>query len=136
MSTKYKSSTAHCIAVMEEMKSSPMVEVVKALTERVTNRKGNKFTVGEAKTAYAYLVKNGKAPGKIEKLTVVKALKAKTPVVAKTKAPADRKDVLRAAAKRAGLHKESIAEARNEGDDPLGLAAPEKLTMSDLKELL
>ena len=51
--------------------SAPMAEVVKALTQRVRNRKGEKFSVGEAKTAYVYLVKNGKAPGKIEKLAVV-----------------------------------------------------------------
>lgn len=147
MTTKYKSATAHCIAVMEEMKSSPMADVVKALTQRVSNRKGNKFTVGEAKTAYAYLVKNGKAPGKIEKLTVVKAPKAKTSADRKNalkaatapKAPADRLTALKAAAKRAGIHKDSVetkTESKSEGDDPLGLAAPEKLTMSDLKALL
>lgn len=150
MSDKYKSATAHCIAVMEEMKGSPMVDVVRALAQRVRNRRGEKLGVGEAKTAYVYLVKRGRAPGEID---VVKAKRvAAAPKSAAPKAPADRLDVLKAAAKRAGVHKgstETIAvmeemkdrargmtEAKRERDDPLGLAAPEKLTMRDLKELL
>jgi len=149
MSNKYKSATAHCIAVMEEMKGSPMVDVVRALAQRVRNRKGEKLSVGEAKTAYVYLVKRGRAPGEID---VVKAKRvAAAPKSAAPKAPADRLDVLRAAAKRAGIHGDStetiavteemkdrarVGRRPDPRDDPLGLAAPEKLTMRDLKELL
>ena len=136
MSTKDKSATQHAIAVLTEMKDSPMAEVVKALTQRVRNRKGEKFSVGEAKTAYVYLVKNGKAPGKIEKLAVVKSAKPKAAPAPKAKAPVDRKDALRAAARRAGIHKDSVAEVTGQDDDVLGIAAPEKITMDDLKELL
>lgn len=134
--SKFKSATAHCIAVMNEMKDKSMAEVVKALTQRVTNRKGSKFSVGEAKTAYVYLVKNGKAPGKIEKLAVVKSAKPKAAPAPKVKAPVDRREALRAAAKRAGIHKSSVAEVTGQDDDVLGIAAPEKITMDDLKELL
>jgi len=149
MSNKYKSATAHCIAVMEEMKGSPMVDVVRALAQRVRNRRGEKLGVGEAKTAYVYLVKRGRAPGEID---VVKAKRvAAAPKSAAPKAPADRLDVLRAAAKRAGIHGDStetiavteemkdrarVGRRPDPRDDPLGLAAPEKLTMRDLKELL
>lgn len=149
MSDKYKSATAHCIAVMEEMKGSPMVDVVRALAQRVSNRKGEKLSVGEAKTAYVYLVKRARAPGEID---MVKAKRvAAAPKSAAPKAPADRLDVLKAAAKRAGIHKDStetiavteemkdrarVGRRPDPRDDPLGLAAPEKLTMRDLKELL
>lgn len=139
MSTKYKSATQHAIAIMNEMKDSPMADVVKAMTQRVRNRKGEKFSVGEARTAYNYLVKNEKAPGKIEKLVVAKAPKAPKAKAA-PKAPVDRKEALRAAAKRAGIHRESVAEAAtetsSENDDPLNLGAPESLSMDDLKEIL
>jgi len=154
MSDKYKSATAHCIAVMEEMKGSPMVDVVRALAQRVhSHRSGEKLSVGEAKTAYVYLVKRGRAPGEI----VVKAKRvAAAPKSAAPKAPADRLDVLKAAAKRAGIYRTSsddpdyltiavteemkdrarVGRRPDPRDDPLGLAAPEKLTMRDLKELL
>jgi len=159
MSNKYKSATAHCIAVMEEMKGSPMVDVVRALAQRVSNRKGEKLSVGEAKTAYVYLVKRARAPGEID---MVKAKRvAAAPKSAAPKAPADRLDVLKAAAKRAGIYRTSsddpdyltirreidavteemkdrarVGRRPDPRDDPLGLAAPEKLTMRDLKELL
>jgi len=154
MSDKYKSATAHCIAVMEEMKGSPMVDVVRALAQRVSNRKGEKLSVGEAKTAYVYLVKRARAPGEID---MVKAKRvAAAPKSAAPKAPADRLDVLKAAAKRAGIYRTSsddpdylaiavpeemkdrarVGRRPDPRDDPLGLAAPEKLTMRDLKELL
>jgi len=150
MSDKYKSATAHCIAVMEEMKGSPMVDVVRALAQRVhSHRSGEKLSVGEAKTAYVYLVKRGRAPGEID---VVKAKRAAAaPKSAAPKAPADRLDALKAAAKRAGIHKDStetiavteemkdrarVGRRPDPLDDPLGLAAPVKLTMRDLKELL
>lgn len=154
MSDKYKSATAHCIAVMEEMKGSPMVDVVRALAQRVSNRKGEKLSVGEAKTAYVYLVKRARAPGEID---MVKAKRvAAAPKSAAPKAPADRLDVLKAAAKRAGIYRTSsddpdyltitvteemkdrarVGRRPDPLDDPLGLAAPVKLTMRDLKELL
>lgn len=144
MTTKYKSATQHCIAIMNEMKDQPMADVVKAMTNRVRNRKGDKFSVGEARTAYNYLVKNEKAPGKIEKLVVAKAPKAPKAPKAKAapKAPVDRKEVLKAAAKKAGIHRETVADAvtavetASENDDPLNLGAPEALSMDDLKEIL
>jgi len=81
---------------------------------------------------------------------------AAAPKSAAPKAPADRLDVLKAAAKRAGIYRTSsddpdyltitvteemkdrarVGRRPDPRDDPLGLAAPEKLTMRDLKELL
>lgn len=131
----FKSATAHCISIMNEMKDAPMAEVVKAFTTSVVNRKGTPFSVAEARTAYIYLVKNQKAPGVIEKLTVIKAPKAP-----KVEAPkADRKEALKKAAKKAGIHRDSVATELTSAEvssDPLGLAAPEKLTLDDLREVL
>lgn len=134
----FKSATAHCIFIMNEMKDQPMANVVKAFTESVKNRKGEFFSVAEARTAYIYLVKNEKAPGVIEKLVVLKEPKApKAPK--EPKAPkADRKEALKAAAKKAGIHRDSVADLSQAEveSDPLNLAAPEKLTMADLNKVL
>ena len=155
---KKYSATQVCIQLMNEFKDQPMAAVVKTFTTSVTNRKGAKFSVAEATTAYRYLVKNGKAPGTIEQLTAVKAPKApKAPSVKSRKAAvsvnanAIHLDLLKAAAKRAGIHRDSLtvkdeefAESKQEAeaeqepmrDDMLGMAAPEKLQMSDLKDLI
>ena len=155
---KKYSATQVCIQLMNEFKDQPMAAVVKTFTTSVTNRKGAKFSVAEATTAYRYLVKNGKAPGTIEQLTIVKAPKApKAPSVKSRKAAvsvnanAIHLDLLKAAAKRAGIHRDSLtvkdeefAESKQEAeaeqepmrDDMLGMAAPEKLQMSDLKDLI
>ena len=155
---KKYSATQVCIQLMNEFKDQPMAAVVKTFTTSVTNRKGAKFSVAEATTAYRYLVKNGKAPGTIEQLTAVKAPKApKAPSVKSRKAAvsvnanAIHLALLKAAAKRAGIHRDSLpvkdeefAESKQEAeaeqepmrDDMLGMAAPEKLQMSDLKDLI
>ena len=155
---KKYSATQVCIQLMNEFKDQPMAAVVKTFTTSVTNRKGAKFSVAEATTAYRYLVKNGKAPGTIEQLTIVKAPKApKAPSVKSRKAAvsvnanAAHLELLKAAAKRAGIHRDSLtvkdeefAESKQEAeaeqepmrDDMLGMAAPEKLQMSDLKDLI
>ena len=141
------SATQVCIEIMNELKSKPMVDVVKAMTTSVVNRKGTKFSVAEATTAYRYLVKNGKAPGTIEKLTIVRAPKAaKAPKVkaAPKTSNADHLERLKAAAKKAGIHRDSLTVkdsvvAQVEApatDDTLGLAAPDSLSMSDLKSVL
>ena len=154
------SATQVCIELMNALKDKPMVEVVKSMTESVVNRKGAKFSVAEATTAYRYLVKNGKAPGTIEKLTVVRAPKA--PKAAKVirgpkleklvnaaKSDADHIERLKAAAKRHGIHRDSMtmkdeeiakreeaAEQEPARDDVLGMLPPEKLSMDDLKSIL
>ena len=156
---KKYSATQVCIQLMNEFKDQPMAAVVKTFTTSVTNRKGTKFSVAEATTAYRYLVKNGKAPGTIEQLTIVRAPKApKAPSVKSRKAAVSinagatrHLDLLKAAAKRAGIHRDSLtvkdeefAESKQEAeaeqepmrDDMLGMAAPEKLQMSDLKDLI
>ena len=155
---KKYSATQVCIQLMNEFKDQPMAAVVKTFTTSVTNRKGEKFSVAEATTAYRYLVKNGKAPGTIEQLTAVRAPKApKAPSVKSRKAAvsinagATHLELLKAAAKRAGIHRDSLtvkdeefAESKQEAeaeqepmrDDMLGMAAPEKLQMSDLKDLI
>jgi transaldolase len=152
------SATQVCIQLMNEFKDQPMAAVVKVFTTSVTNRKGEKFSVAEATTAYRYLVKNGKAPGTIEQLTIVRAPKSpKAPSVKSRKAAvsvnanAIHLELLKAAAKRAGIHRDSLtvkdeefAESKQEAeaeqepmrDDMLGMAAPEKLQMSDLKDLI
>ena len=55
--------------------------------------------------------------------------------VEKETSTADVNAALKAAAKRAGIHRDSVAEALG-NDDPLGLAAPEALTFDDLKSVL
>lgn len=147
------SATQVCIALMNELKSQPMVDVVKAMTETVVNRKGTKFSVSEATTAYRYLVKNGKAPGTIEKLSVVRTPKVpkvpKRPKVQPVMPNKDHIERLKAAAKKAGIHRDSLTvkdeeiaeredavEQEPARDDVLGMLPPEKLSMDDLKTIL
>lgn len=144
------SATQVCIALMNELKSQPMVDVVKVMTETVVNRKGTKFSVSEATTAYRYLVKNGKAPGTIEKLSVVRTPKVpKRPKVQPVMPNKDHIERLKAAAKKAGIHRDSLTvkdeeiaeredavEQEPARDDVLGMLPPEKLSMDDLKTIL
>ena len=108
MTTQYKNASAHRDAIMNEMATSSMATVVERMAREILV-KGKPMGAAKAKAYYVDAVKAGRCPGKIEAAApVVKAPKApKAPKAAK--APTDRKDVLRAAAKRAGVHRESIA---------------------------
>jgi hypothetical protein len=103
---------------------------------------GKPMGAARAKAYYVDAVKKGRCPGKIDELPRAPKAKAEKPAKAPkvAKAPADRKEVLKAAAKRAGIHKDSVKEAKGEvestTDDPLGLAAPESISMDDLKNIL
>ena len=136
--TKPVTVVSQIVAIMEKMKDSPMAATVEKLATTVMAKNGKPIGAARARAYYRDLVNLGDAPGKVEravkapKAPRVKASGKKLPA---PKAPADRKDVLRAAAKKAGIHKDSIAEATG-GDDPLNLAAPESLTRDDLKNLL
>lgn len=129
--------------IMTRMADKPMSVVVEYMAKNIIMpTDGKPMGAARAKAYYVDGVKSKGLPGKVENLVVVKTPKAakpkatapKTPKAAKT--PADRKDALRAAAKRAGVHRESVAEALQGTDDPLNLAAPETLTFDDLKEIL
>ena len=127
--------TARIIDIMKAMKDSPMSETCARIA------KDCEMTVSYARAWYINLVKRDKAPGVVEKSPKkVKPAKApKTPKVKVAKAPADRKAALKKAAKKAGIHKDSVAEATNvpvENDDTLGLAAPDSLSLDDLKSVV
>ena len=128
--TKAVTVVSQIIAIMEKMKDRPMAATVEKLANTVLAKNGKLIGAARARAYYRDLVNLGDAPGKVERAVRASGKKLPTP-----KAPADRKDVLRAAAKKAGIHKDSIAEVTG-NDDPLGLAAPESLSMSDLKNLL
>ena len=131
---------AQIVAMMNEMKDKPMAVTVEALATKILAKNGNPIGAARARAYYRDLVNQELAPGKVER--VVKAKAPKAPKVKATKAPADRKEALKAAAKRAGIHKDSVKEAKGEvestpaGDDPLNLASPESLSFDDLKNLL
>ena len=114
------------IEIMESMKDRPMAETVEVLATKVLAKNGKPFGVPRARGYYRSLVECGRAPGKVER--AVRAVKAPKPKAAKApkvpKAPVERKDLLKAAAKRAGVHADSIAEVTG-NDDPLNLASPE-----------
>lgn len=136
--TKPVTVVSQIIAIMEKMKDSPMATTVEKLATTVMAKNGKPIGAARARAYYRDLVNLGDAPGKVERVVKAKAPKAPKAKVAKVpavKAPADRKDVLRAAAKKAGIHKDSIAEVGG-NDDPLNLAAPESLSKDDLKNLL
>ena len=141
---------AKAVQIMESMKDRSMAETCQVMASTVYVKSGKLMTMNRARGCYRYLVRQGRAPGNIERAVKVskevKVKAEKTPKVKaeKTpkvkaekapKAPVERKDVLHAAAKRAGIHKDSIAEVTG-GDDPLNLAAPESLSKDDLKNLL
>lgn len=136
--TKPVTVVSQIVAIMEKMKDSPMAATVEVLATKVLAKNGKPIGAARARAYYRDLVNLGDAPGKVERAVKAKAPKAPKAKVAKVpavKAPADRKEVLKAAAKKAGIHKDSIAEVTG-SDDPLGLAAPESLSMSDLKNIL
>ena len=133
--TKAVTVVSQIVAIMEKMKDRPMAATVEKLANTVMAKNGTLIGVARARAYYRDLVNLGDAPGKVERAVRAKAPKAPKVKVPAVKAPADRKDVLRAAAKKAGIHKDSIAEVTG-NDDPLGLAAPESLSMSDLKNIL
>lgn len=141
MTVKYKNASEHRDAIMNANPTKPMAEVVEMMAKEIKVN-GKPMGAARAKAYYVDAVKKGRCPGKIE--TLPRATKAKAPKPAKVKAPkapADRKEVLKAAAKRAGIHKDSLAEAKATAaetttDDPLNLAAPESLSMDDLKNIL
>lgn len=126
--------------IMNRMADKPMSVVVEYMAKNIIMpTDGKPMGAARAKAYYVDGVKTKGLPGKVENLVVVKTPKAAKPkaTAPKTpKAPSDRKDVLRAAAKRAGLHRESVAEALQGTDDPLNLAPPESLSLADLKEIL
>ena len=128
--TEYKNASAHRDAIMNANAGKSMSVVVEMMAREIM-MKGKPMGAARAKAYYVDAVKTGRCPGKIDVAPKV----AKAPKAPKVKAPADRKEVLKAAAKRAGIHKDSIAEA-TANDDPLNLAAPESLTRDDLKNLL
>jgi hypothetical protein len=142
--TTYKNAAAHRNAIMPSMGDRPMSEVVEFMAKNVMI-KGKPMGASKAKAYYIDGVKRLGLPGKVElevkkpKTKAPKAPKApkasKAVVVKAAKAPADRKEVLKAAAKRAGIHRDTIAEAQG-NDDPLGLAAPESLSFEDLNTIL
>jgi hypothetical protein len=133
---KVKSVVAMVVETMTKMADKPMAETVAKLA-KIVGKNGSEIGVARARAYYRTAVTEGQAPGKVERATV--PAKARTPKVAKPKAPktgsAERKELLKAAAKKAGIHKDSVAEAL-EGEDVLGLGAPESLSMDDLKEIL
>ena len=124
--------------IMTRMADRPMAEVVEYMAKNIIMpTDGKPMGAARAKAYYIDGVKTKGLPGKVENLVVVKTPKAATPKAPKVaKAPTDRKDVLKAAAKKAGIHRETIAEALQGTDDPLNLAPPESLSLSDLKEIL
>ena len=133
---------AKAVQIMESMKDRSMAETCQVMASTVYVKSGKLMTMNRARGCYRYLVRQGRAPGNIERAVKVskevKVKAEKTPKVKAEKAPkapVERKDVLHAAAKRAGIHKDSIAEVTG-GDDPLNLAAPESLSKDDLKNLL
>jgi hypothetical protein len=137
MTTTYKNAAAHRNAIMPEMADKPMSVVVEFMAKNVMI-KGKPMGAAKAKAYYIDGVKRLGLPGKVEvevKAPKAKAPKAKVAKVPAVKAPAGRKEALKAAAKRAGIHRDSVAEALG-NDDPLGLAAPEALTFDDLKSVL
>ena len=132
---------AQIVAMMNSMKDKPMAVTVEALATKILAKNGNPIGAARARAYYRDLVNQGLAPGKVERaVKATAAPKAKAPKVKATKAPVDRKEALKAAAKRAGIHKDSVKEAKGElevtGEDPLNLAAPESLSFDDLKNLL
>jgi hypothetical protein len=136
--TKPVTVVSQIVAIMEKMKDSPMAATVEVLATKVLAKNGKPIGAARARAYYRDLVNLGDAPGRVERAVKAKAPKAPKAKVAKApavKAPADRKEVLKAAAKKAGIHADSIAAATG-NDDPLGLAAPESLSMSDLKNIL
>ena len=139
MTVKYKNASEHRDAIMNDNPTRPMAEVVEIMAREITIN-GKPMGAARAKAYYVDAVKKGRCPGKIE--TLAKAPKAAAPKVPKVKAPkvakapADRKELLKAAAKKAGIHKDSIAEVATTNDDPLNLAAPESLSFDDLKTIL
>jgi hypothetical protein len=136
--TEYKNAAAHRNALMPTMADKPMSEVVAFMAANVLI-KGKPMGVAKAKAYYIDGVKRLGLPGKVE--VEVKAPKTKAPKLPKVKAekkatvkaPADRKETLKAAAKKAGVHRDSIAEALGNDSDPLNLGAPESLSLDDLK---
>lgn len=121
--------------IMTRMADKPMSVVVEYMAKNIIMpTDGKPMGAARAKAYYVDGVKTKGLPGKVENLVVVKTPKAAAPKT--PKAPSDRKDVLRAAAKRAGIHRESVAEALQGTDDPLNLAPPESLSLADLKEIL
>ena len=124
--------------IMNRMADKPMAEVVEYMAKNIIMpTDGKPMGAARAKAYYVDGVKSKGLPGKVENLVVVKTPKAAKPKAPKAaKAPVDRKEVLKAAAKRAGIHRESVAEALQGTDDPLNLAPPESLSLADLKEIL
>lgn len=132
--TKKASAATQRNEIMTKMADKPMSVVVEYMAKNITMpTDGKPMGAARAKAYYTDGVKRLGLPGKVEALTVVKAPKApKAPKVAK---PAvDRKEALKAAAKKAGIHRDSVAEALEGSDsDPLNLGAPESLSLDDLK---
>jgi hypothetical protein len=129
----YKNASAHRDAIMNANPTMPMAQVVELMAKEIMV-KGKPMGAARAKAYYVDAVKTGRCPGKIE----VAPKAPKTPKVPKAKAlkvPTDRKAVLKAAAKKAGIHKDTVAEVTG-SDDPLNLSAPESLTADDLKVIL
>ena len=138
MTTTYKNAAAHRNAIMPEMADKPMSVVVEFMAKNVMI-KGKPMGASKAKAYYIDGVKRLGLPGKVDAEAKApkapKAVKASGKKLPTPKAQAGRKEALKAAAKRAGIHRDSVAEALG-NDDPLGLAAPEALTFDDLKSVL
>lgn len=143
MTATYKNAADHTIAIMKEMADAPMSDTVARMVAEILVR-GKPMTVEKARHYYRSAASDGRAPGNVplpQKAQPKAEKPAKAPKAPKTpKAPADRIEVLKAAARKAGVHLDSIpgkesveAAAETFDNDPLNLAAPEALSLEDLK---
>lgn len=129
-------------AIMIKMADKPMSETCAAIVKGVVTVKAP-VNMARARAYYTTFVRENEAPGRVErtlKPTSAKLKPVKAPVVKTPKAPVDRVEQLKAAAKKAGIHKESAKvkklESDKDQDDVLDLAAPSKLSLADLKNVL
>ena len=141
--TKRGSTTQAVKDIMNANADKPMHETCALIASQLS------MTNSYARAWYRDFVKRGLAAGTIEKAptktkTVTKRTATKA-VVKTVKPDGDRLDRLKAAAKKAGIHmdraekpvlnEDSESEVR-QSDDPLGLAAPDSLSLDDLKNVL
>ena len=140
---KRGSTTQAVKDIMNANSEKPMHEVCAIIAKDLS------MTTSYARAWYRDFAKRGLATGTVEKAptkakTTTKRVAQKA-VVKVTKPDGDRLDRLKAAAKKAGIHmdraekpvldEDSEPEAR-QSDDPLGLAAPDTLSLDDLKNVL
>lgn len=141
--TKRGSTTQAVKDIMNANGEKPMHETCAIIAKDLS------MTMSYARAWYRDFAKRSLATGVVEKAptkakTAVKRTATKA-VVKTVKPDADRLDRLKAAAKKAGIHLDAVEkpvldedsepEVR-QSDDPLGLAAPDSLSLDDLKNVL